>query len=196
MNATGLVSKILDKVKEAQTPDRFTLDFLGTKLGFTGGSASPFIPLAKRLGLLNSDGTPSELYKQFRNHETSGAAIAQAVKNGYSELYLRNEFAHELDRNALEGLIVEATGLEKGHKTLRAIAATFEALKKFADFEAKLGQKHDQAIPPPQTIPASPSGEETKLNLSYTINLVLPKTDDISVFNAIFQSLREHLLRK
>ena len=32
------------------------------------------------------------------------------------------------------------------------------------------------------------------LRLGYTINLNLPATTDIAVFNAIFKSLREHLL--
>ena len=34
-----------------------------------------------------------------------------------------------------------------------------------------------------------------KLGLSYTINLNLPATTEIEVFNAIFKSLRENLLR-
>jgi hypothetical protein len=40
------------------------------------------------------------------------------------------------------------------------------------------------------------SGKEVhgKLGLSYTINLNLPATTEIEVFNAIFKSLREHLL--
>jgi hypothetical protein len=32
------------------------------------------------------------------------------------------------------------------------------------------------------------------INLSYTINLNLPATADQAVFNAIFRSLKEHLL--
>jgi hypothetical protein len=32
------------------------------------------------------------------------------------------------------------------------------------------------------------------MNLSYTINLNLPATSDISVFNAIFKSLKENML--
>jgi hypothetical protein len=59
MNAYGNVPEILDTIKEAKTPDRFITDFLGTNLGFTGGSARPFIPLAKRLGQLGGDGTPT-----------------------------------------------------------------------------------------------------------------------------------------
>jgi len=35
-----------------------------------------------------------------------------------------------------------------------------------------------------------------KIGLSYTINLNLPATTDIDVFNAIFKSLRENLLRE
>jgi hypothetical protein len=34
------------------------------------------------------------------------------------------------------------------------------------------------------------------INLSYTINLNLPAATDIGVFNAIFKSLKEHLLQK
>jgi hypothetical protein len=39
-------------------------------------------------------------------------------------------------------------------------------------------------------------GHDIGLNLAYTINLVLPKSDDPAVFNAIFKSLRDNLLRK
>ncbi len=67
----GSIKKILEKIKDANTPDRFTTDFLDTKLGFRGGNFRQFIPLAKKLNLLNSDGTPTELYKAFRNPGTS-----------------------------------------------------------------------------------------------------------------------------
>lgn len=39
MNAYGNVPKILNKMKNAKTPDKFTLDYLGTILGFKGGGA-------------------------------------------------------------------------------------------------------------------------------------------------------------
>jgi len=40
------------------------------------------------------------------------------------------------------------------------------------------------------------SGNGEGINLSYTINLHLPSTSEIEVFNAIFKSLKEHLLQK
>lgn len=202
ITATGLVSKILDKIKVAATPDRFTQDYLATELGFGGGSARAFIPLAKRIGLIASDGTPTEIYKQFRstNSSTSKAAIAKAIKTGYADLYSRNEYAHSLSKADLEGLVIELTGLEKGHATIRALVGTIEALKSYADFAAKpKGGEAEQTVATEKlVIPGGGSeGEkDMKFNLSYTINIVLPKTDDIAVFNAIFRSLKDNLLSK
>ena len=202
ITATGLLSKILDKIKVAATPDRFTQDYLATELGFGGGSARAFIPLAKRIGLIASDGTPTEIYKQFRstNSATSKAAIAKALKTGYADLYSRNEYAHSLSKADLEGLVIELTGLEKGHATIRAVVGTFEALKCYADYSAKPkgGEAEQTVVTENIVIPGgvSESEEDIKFNLSYTINIVLPKTDDIAVFNAIFRSLKDNLLSK
>lgn len=201
MNSYGLVTRILAKIQEAKTPDRFTQDYLGNTLGFASGSAKPFIPLIKRLGLLSSDGSPTELYKQFRNPDHSKTAMGKAIRQVYGMLYERNENVHKLDKRGLEGLIVQATGLDQGSTTLRSIAGTFENLKSFANFDSN-------EIPSPKNdtqkdVETGDKGRRDseaedgfRLGLSYTINLVLPKTDDVSVFNAIFKALRENLLKK
>jgi hypothetical protein len=196
----GTVAKILSKAKAAQTPDRFTQDFLETKLGCRGGNYRQFIPLAKRCGLLNTDGTPTDLYKKFRNPSTSGAAIAQAMRIGYHELFERNEYANSLDREKLKGLIVEITGLEAKNKVVQLTLATCEALKGFADFDKKLVDSLADDDSTDET-PPDPDNDDVQerdfdLRLSYTINLVLPKSEDPAVFNAIFRALRENLLRK
>jgi hypothetical protein len=203
MNGYGTAAKILNKIKEAQTPDRFTQDFLSTKLGFPGGTAKPFIALAKRIGFLESDGRPTDLYKSFRNPTQSKAAMAAAMKKGFSLLYERNEYVHDLDKKKLEGLIVELTGLSQGHATVRAIVGTFETLKAVADFskpepkpEDETKGKVDKKKPATDGDGVGDLQDDVRLNLAYTINLVLPKTDDVAVFNAIFKSLRENLLRK
>ena len=197
MNAYGSVGKILEKIKQAKTPERFTYDFLNTTLGFKSSSARAFIALAKRIGLLASDGSPTDLYKSFRNHAESGGAMAKAIRKGYPQLFERNESAHKMNKKDLEGLLVQITGLEKNNATIRAIVETFEALKPFAQFgeEEKVAEGPKEEEKEMLTSEEGPTGE-LKLGLAYTINLVLPKTDDVAVFNAIFKSLREHLLRK
>lgn len=91
------------------------------------------------------------------------------------------------------------TGLEKGNSTVNAIVGTFEAIKGFADFSIEKEPQQNSKENIVETSPAHQNSVETegiKLGLAYTINLVLPKTDDIAVFNAIFKSLRENLLQK
>ena len=194
-----LMTRILEKIKEAKTPDRFTHDFLATKLKFSGGNYRQFIPLAKKLGLLNSDGSPTELYKKFRNSKTSKAAIGSALRKGYVEIFERNEYAGSMNKEDFKGLVVEITGLEQKDRIVQLTCRTFETLKQFADFEAKLisvddGEGEEKGDAGKGEGPGEESGFD--LGLNYTINLVLPKTDDPAVFNAIFKSLRDNLLRK
>jgi hypothetical protein len=195
----GAITKALNKIKAAQTPPRFTQDYLGTTLDMPGGTAKPVIPFLKRTGFLGSDGTPTELYKRFRNPAQSGAAAAEALRTGYKPLYAINEYAHNAKDADLKGLIVQATGAEKDSKTVQATFGSFKALKSFADFSATLSDEN--------ATPDAPDGDGGDgggagggdllggMNLGYTINLHLPATSDVAVFNAIFKSLREHILR-
>lgn len=199
VNGPAGIVKIFGKVREAQTPERFTGDYLQTKLGFRGGNFRQFIPLAKRLGFLGSDGRPTEIYKSFRNDGTTKAAMAQALRNGYREVFERNEHASSLNKEGFKGLVVEITRFDSKSRVVALICSTFESLAKLADFDASSvvkkdgGQNDDRGRGP--TADDGPRGD-LDLNLSYTINLVLPKTDDQAVFTAIFKSLRENLLRK
>lgn len=200
MNSPGTVTKILHKIKTASTPDRFTADFLGTKLGFKGGNARTFISWAKKMGLLKTDGTPSEEYKKFRNPSTAGSAMASALKQGYAELYERDEYCHDLDRTKLTALIVDATGLDHDNQTVKLAVSTFFNAKAFAKFGGESATHDDVEESSDEFTDKEPnddtSGGDVDLQLGYTISLVLPKTDDPAVYNAIFRSLREHLLRK
>jgi hypothetical protein len=203
--ATGRIEPLFQKIQEAQIPPRFTQDFLDAKLGLKGGSATPLIPLLKRIGFLENDGLPTDLYRKFRNPEMTGAALAQGIRKGYAELYSRNEYAHDLSPERLSNLIVEITGKQKDDRVVKAIVATFTALKAKADFGSSLPKAEPQEDMPLKQIVQPASVKEMAaslsrennlgLNLSYTINLTLPETDDINVYNAIFKSLKENMLK-
>lgn len=208
MNSTGLISKIFEKIAEAQKPERFTTDYLASVLGYGSGSARPIIPLLKRLNFLQADGTPTQLYTRFRNPSERGAAMLEALKAGYPELYARNEYAHVLSKDKLRNLVVEVTGLERDNQIVAYIVSTFQAMKTVANVNenTKIGATPtsngvDSPLPVASLAPferpdfrAPQSGQEIGMNLSYTINLNLPPSPDPEVFNAIFKALREHLL--
>jgi len=198
------LKKGLDKIRAAATPDRFTSDFLANTLGMKGGSAKPMIPFLKRIGFLNSDGTPSELYKQFRNVSHSGTAAAKAIRIGYQALFAKNEDADTIADSELKGLVVEATGFEESSRAVGAIVSSFRVLKEYAKpGKIPKGTNEDgpkDAAKQDAKEDAEAAGEDdnrrvmTKLGLSYTINLNLPATSDITVFNAIFKALKDNLL--
>jgi len=196
VTAYGNIEKALERIKDAQTPPRFTQDFLATKLNLKGGSARPVIPFLKRTGFLGSDGAPTDLYKRFRADAQRGRAAGEALKTGFKPLYEINEYVHDAKDSDLKGIILQATGLEADSSTVKSIIGSFKALKKYATFDGEDDGAEDRGDDGGAGGGAD-EGEQplSELRLGYTINLNLPATSDIAVFDAIFKSLREHILR-
>jgi hypothetical protein len=198
LTAPGTLTRALQQIKAAATPDRFTYDYMENTLGLKGGSARPVVPFLKRTGFIGSDGSPTDLYKRSRNPSETGQAAAEGLKTGYRVLFDMNEKAHELSDESLKGLVVQATGLERDSPTVRAIVGSFKVLKSlttFAPVSSPAAPESQQEILIP-TRDANQADTGVGINLSYTINLNLPATADVSVFNAIFKSLKENLLKK
>jgi hypothetical protein len=88
----------------------------------------------RKIGFAGQDGTPTDLYKRFRNQATEGAAAAEALKIGYKPLYVRNEYMHELDDKQLRGLVVEETGEAADSNVVTMIMSCIKAIKKYAKY--------------------------------------------------------------
>ena len=194
----GSIKTALEKIRQAATPERVTQDFVSTKLAIKGGTGNALIPFLKKIGLVNSDGTPTDIYKRYRNPATGGVAIASAVKIGYKKLADTNEYFYDLNDNDLKALIVQVTGAEQDSQVVKLTASTLKTLKAFAKFdgssELESEIEADKGSPePPVRNGRAPTSAGT-VNFSYTINLNLPATSEQAVFNAIFRSLKEHLL--
>jgi hypothetical protein len=205
VQATGILSTALKKIIDAPPPPRFTQDFLTAKLGFKKGSANAVIPFLKRIGFIGSDGVPTDLYNKFRNPSKAGRAMVDGMKIGYQDLYSRNEYWQELGKKELSGLVIEATGTSPTSSTLKAILGTIDVLKEYTKFDVAEDNNADaiieKAIPikeaeEPLSLGHKRHKDDLGINLSYTINLNLPETSDIAVFDAIFRSLKENLLKK
>jgi hypothetical protein len=198
----GSIKTALDKIRSAATPERVTKDFVTTVLQIKGGTGGNLPPFLKRIGFVGSDGAPTDLYKKFRNPGTGGAAIADAIRLGYKDLLQANEYFYRLSDKDLLALIVQITGVDAENRAAALTLAAIKALKAFANFDAveTPDESTEQRQPNnfkfgPLNLPTLNTGnDQVGLNLSYTINLNLPATADQAVFNAIFRSLKEHLL--
>jgi hypothetical protein len=196
VTASGNIKRALEGISKAATPPKVSQDFVKSVLKIPGGSGDQMTSFLKKIGLANNDGTPTPLYNQFRNPSTSGAAIAQAIRTAYEPLYKRNEYMHELPDKELQGLIVEETGQAHDSNAVSLIFSCIKQLKTFADFGTPPILLEERKYESPQERIIHRHSPGIGLNLGYTINLNLPATTDISVFNAIFKSLRENLLRE
>lgn len=198
VTATGNIKKALDAIAKAATPAKVSQDFVKTVLKVSGGSGDQMTSFLKKIGLSNNDGTPTLLYSQYRNPSTSGQAIATAIRTAYAPLYKRNEYMHELPDADLRGLIVEETGQAHDSNAVSCIFSSIKQLKQYANFKSEpaptlieLQKPIEESVPFENPRPTS---NGIGLNLGYTINLNLPATTDVAVFNAIFKSLKENLL--
>lgn len=196
--SASVTTKILEKIKEATTPSRFTQNYLSTTLGFTGANEKAFISFAKSLGFIDAQSVPTERYKQFRNPALSSKALAKGLIEAYKPLYVRNERFFDLSKEKLLELICDETGLDHDNVTVKRITNTFIEVKKMADFSSTIDdsveeiERNEASFTPQYEAPQPHT--TNKLGLAYNINLILPETDDPKVFNAIFKSLKENLL--
>lgn len=204
VNSTGALKNLLEAIQKAKTPANFSYDFMKTEMGVTERS---MLSLLRRMKFIDQAGVPTELYKDFRNPSRSKNAMGKAIENAYEALYKRNEYIHNAKKEDLKAMIASVSGNDFDSKAVRSTVITFEVLKTFAAFDYKNldAEIETEEITEIQT-PASaaavpqqhqlPQPSQVGLNLGYTINLILPETTNIEVFNCIFKSLNENLLRK
>lgn len=120
--------------------------------------------------------------------------MATALKSSYDSLFKTYEDAFRKDKQTLNDFFSSQTQL--GSTTIELMVRTFEELCNLADFE-------NPAIAPTPT--PTPSLEVVKkplleagagLVINLNISLELPATEDATVYDKIFKSLKEHLLAR
>jgi hypothetical protein len=193
------------QIRQGQAPKQFTIQHL-KDLGFTSTNHRAFIPLLKALGFLSADGQPTQRYHDYRNESQARQVMGQALKEAYADLFVLRAHPSDADRPLLEGKFKSAHNVSD--RVARLMASTFYALLPLADLSGATLQKQatageektdatkrdeehfgsDEERPPAKAMRRGPT------NLHYNIQIHLPATKDIEVFNAIFKSLKEHLI--
>jgi Family of unknown function (DUF5343) len=193
------VDAIIQKIRGAGTPPKFTHDFLSSSLGFRSSNDRGFIKVLRTLGMVASDGTPTDRYNAFKNQLSGGSAMADGLREGWSAIYLADTLAHTRNATELQETFKTVTG--KSDSVAKKMATTFKALAKFGDFNATAVNAGDQQADEDSSDVQddSSSNDQTpiklgSLNLRHDVHLHLPPTSDVAVYTAIFRALREELL--
>jgi hypothetical protein len=216
--AVTRLGEMLDAVQNAQAPDRFTTKFL-TDLGFKSTNDRLFISVLKGLKFLDQSGTPQQRYFDYLDKNESKRILADGIREAYEDLFRVKKDANTLKRDQVKNKLKSLTQGQYSTSVLHNMASTFVELVKFADFEASAASstdnepdssKNDDEVESqsgdesPQTgnashrdkpVPSQPQSRRHFVDaLSYRIEVVLPTTRDRAVYDAIFRSLKDHLL--
>lgn len=195
------IPDLFRKIQDGQAPDRFTNPLL-KDWGFKSTNDRAFIPLLKALGFLTADGVPTQRYLEYRDHSRSKQVLGQAIREAYADIFLIKEHPTASDKNAVEGKFKSFHNASDNVAGL--MTKTFYGLLSLADLSVG-SQSKAKAEPEPErnghgleNIGEKPDSERPggtlARSLHYNIQIHLPATKDVEVYNAIFKSLKDHVL--
>lgn len=201
LTTTKNLQSIINSVISAKAPERFTNKFL-EDLGFKSSNDRLIIGMFKALGLLDDSGQPLQRYYEFLDQTQMGKVMATGIQEAYEDLFNLRKDAQKLTNDEVKNKLKTLTQGQKSDKILGLMAMTFKAFCDIADWDApNLGsaspknETHTEAPKPVMdTGHLINEAKHTDMNLHYNIQIHLPETTNMAVYDAIFQSLKKHLL--
>jgi Family of unknown function (DUF5343) len=202
---TKNLESFLNAVRTAQAPERVTNKFL-SDLDFTSSNDRLFIGVFKALGFINESGEPANRYFEFLDQSQSGRVLAQGIREAYDDLFRVNKEAYELDENEVKNKLRTLTRGEKSENVVGLMAKTFVSLCALADWsKPDTTVEQTEAVPvaggalpasaSAGSMPAATVGTKSQpMGLHYNIQIHLPASRDPAVYDAIFKSLKDHVL--
>ena len=198
LNSVKNLPAIMRKIVEGTAPEKFTQDHL-KKLGFRSSYDFPVLGLLKDLGFLSESGAPTKRYHDYRNAAKSKQVLGEALKEAYSDIFHLNEQPTQSDKQSITGLFKSTHNVSD--QLAGFMANTFLSLLGMADISGSkpVDKKPKQKEEKHDDDNVSDDRKKNDLppiipNLRYNIEIHLPATKDIEVYNSIFKSLRQHLL--
>jgi hypothetical protein len=195
----GQIPEFLKKIQEGQAPEKFTQQHL-KDIGYSSSNHKSFIPMLKAIGFLSPDGSPTSRYHAYRDHSQSRSILGEAIKDAYADLFLIKSHPKTSDMPLIQGKFKSTHN--SSDTASERMAKTFFSLLALADIDhVAATPKSKQAVEESnQEVPIVAIGSPAVMpsvvppGLHYNIQIHLPATKDVEVFNAIFKSLKEHLI--
>lgn len=201
LNSVKNLPAIMRKIVEGTAPEKFTQDHL-KKIGFTSSYDYPVLGLLKDLGFISESGAPRQRYHEYRNTAKSKQVLGEALKEAYSEIFHLNEHPTQADKQSITGLFKSTHNVSD--QVAGFMANTFLSLLGMADISGsktidkspKVKEEKEDEGSDDKNGKGNGNGNFSSIipNLRYNIEIHLPATKDIEVYNSIFKSLRQHLL--
>lgn len=195
----GQLAGFFAKIQEGQAPSKFTQQHL-KDIGYASTNHRALIPLLKAIGFLSPDGSPTTRYHSYRNKSQARGVLGEALKEAYADLFVIKAHPTDKDKELIEGKFKSAHNATD--RPAELMAKTFFALLKLAEIDHSAPETK-RPVPETETplrndttdtADHRPQKHFPATGLHYNIQIHLPATKDVEVYNAIFKSLKEHLV--
>lgn len=197
LTSTKRLPDILEAIQTAQAPDKFTTRFLDN-LGFKSKGDRLIIGVLKSIDFLDDDGSPTDRYYKYLDQSQAALVLAESIRHAYGDLFALNINANEFSKDEFIGKVKTLSQGKLTDNVMNFMFLTFSNLVEQADFTSPPPKKTDDPpkpkVDPPKPIDPTPPKDVKLGGLVYNIQIVLPETRDTAVYDALFRSLKEHLL--
>lgn len=198
VQAANRLPDVFAKIRDGQAPSQVTQQLL-KDWGFSSSSDRAIIPLLKSLDFLTPTGQPTQRYHDYRDHSRSKAVMADALRAAYHDIFLIKANPTKSDQSSVTGKF------KSFHNTSDDVAQrmskTFFALLDLADMSGKVSTETPPVSPSHENHSHAPAAKAPQQSMNhplaglhYNVQIHLPATKDVEVYNAIFKSLREHFV--
>lgn len=197
----GKLSEFLAKIQSIGVPEKVTTRWLPT-IGFASANDRSIIKVLKFIGLVDSNGVPTQIWSDFRG-QSGGRALGDAVRGAYTELFRTYPDAQNRTTDELQTFI-------RGHTTYGTQAVskavkTFKVLCQHSEFEINADSTDNrehastEAAPPLQGLTdhalPTPSPKQGSPSLHIDIQIHISPEASSEQIEKIFESMARHLYK-
>lgn len=190
--SNGRLQDTFEKLRTAAKPEKVTQAFLA-KLGLVSSNDRAVIPLLKKLGFLTEEGSPTEYYDRLKDPSDQPFVLGERIKALYVDVFSVNTSLERASEDEMKGAFARVTGKD-ADSVVRYVNTfrTLVSLAKFGQSPSVTPSPHKEEVKVEQK--GKSSDKIVEADFHYNIQIHLPATNDISVYNAIFKSIKENLL--
>ena len=199
LQTTKNLQNIINSLVNAKAPERFSQKFL-EDLGFKSTNDRLYIGVFKALGLLDENNVPTAKYHQFLDQTETGKVLAVCIQEAYEDLFALKKDAQKLSIDEIKGKMKTLTQGQKSDNTILLMTNTFKALCDAADWSniiPSVAKNQEEIEAGSELLSADESLHHQSangMNLHYNIQIHLPETTNMAVYDSIFKILKKHLL--
>ena len=191
------ITPLMRKVQETGLPSRVDSAWLAS-IGFNKSNDPSLTRVLKQIGFVEGTGVPSPRWQRYRDKQAAPIVLAEAIRDGYSDLFKIYPSAEQQAEADLEDFF--ASNTTAGELARRRMVRTFQALCSLADFsEADDTSQEEQPAEgtSPQRGPTA-AVPPTKAQPTVHVDLQIHISPDAGPeqIDQIFASMAKHLYDK